>query len=55
MKVLAHRVGEGEDDVMILARHLQLVGAEEVLEVAAAVYGDRLDAAAKFFVEEIFA
>jgi hypothetical protein len=54
MKVLAHRVGEDEDDVMILARHLQLVSAEEVLEVAAAVYGDRLDAAARFFVEEIF-
>ena len=55
VKVLAHRVGEDEDDVMILARHLQLVGAKEVLEVAAAVYGDRLDAEARFFVEEIFA
>ena len=54
MKVLAHRVGEDEDDVMTLARHLQLVSAGEVLEVAAAVYGDRLDAGARFFVEEIF-
>jgi hypothetical protein len=37
MKVLAHRVGEDEDDVMILARYLRLVDAREVLEVAAAV------------------
>lgn len=54
MKVLAHRVGEDEDDVMILARYLELASAEDVLDVAARVYGDRLDAAARFFVEEIF-
>jgi hypothetical protein len=55
MKVLAHRVGEDEDDVMLLARHLKLTTAEGVLGVAAAVYGDRLDAAERFFVEELFA
>jgi len=55
MKVLAHRVGEDEDDLMLLARHLELATAAEVLEVATAVYGDRLDAAARFFVEELFA
>ena len=54
MKVLAHRVGEDEDDLMLLARHLNLSTADEVLEMATAVYGDRLDAAARFFVEELF-
>jgi hypothetical protein len=53
MKVLAHRVGEDEDDVRLLARELGLSTAEEVLEVAEEVYGDRLDAAARFFVEEL--
>lgn len=55
LKVLAHRVGEDEDDVRLLAEHLGLAGADEVLAIAEATYGDRLDAAARFFVEEIFA
>lgn len=53
MKVLAHRVGEDEDDVRLLARELGLTTAEQVLEVSEEVYGGRLDAAAQFFVEEL--
>lgn len=55
MKVLAHRIGEDDDDVRLLARELGLANAEAVLTVAEEVYGDRLDAAARFFVEELFA
>jgi hypothetical protein len=54
MKVLAHRVGEDDDDVRLLARELGLADAEAVLGIAEEVYGDRLDAAARFFVEELF-
>ena len=55
MKVLAHRIGEDDEDVRLLAGHLGLTRADEVLAVAEQVYGDRLDAAARFFVEELFA
>lgn len=55
MKVLAHRIGEDDDDVRLLAAELGLGSAGEVLAVAEEVYGDRLDAAARFFVEELFA
>ena len=54
LKVLAHRVGEDEADVRLLAAELGLESAEQVLEVAEETFGDRLDAAARFFVEEIF-
>lgn len=54
LKVLAHRVGEDEDDVRLLAAELGLKSADEVLTVAEETFGDRLDAAARFFVEEIF-
>lgn len=54
LKVLAHRVGEDEDDLRLLARELGLSRAEEVLAIAERTFGDRLDAAARFFVEQIF-
>lgn len=54
LKVLAHRVSEDEDDVRLLARDLGLTSATQVLEVAEDVYGDRLNAAARFFVEQLF-
>lgn len=54
LKVLAHRVGEDEKDLRILASTLGLDSADAVLAVAEDVYGDRLDAAARFFVEELF-
>lgn len=55
LKVLAHRIGEDDDDVRLLAGELGLARADEVLAVAEAVFGDRLDPAARFFVEELFA
>lgn len=54
MKVLAHRPGEDDDDVRLLADHLGLHTAEAVLAIAERTYGDRLDPAARFFVEELF-
>lgn len=54
LKVLAHRVGEDEGDVLLLARELGLDRAAEILAVAEDVFGDRLDVAARFFVEELF-
>lgn len=54
LKVLAHRVGEDEDDVRLLAGHLGLTTADDVLDVAESRMGDRLDPAARFFVEELF-
>lgn len=54
LKVLAHRVGEDEADLRLLAGELGLESAEDVLEVAERTFGDRLDPAARFFVEQIF-
>ena len=55
LKVLAHRVGEDEDDLRLLAAELGLASVDEVLAIAERTYGDRLDAAARFFVEQVFA
>ncbi len=54
LKVLAHRVGEDEGDVRLLAAELGLGDAAGVLSVAEDVFGDRLDPAARFFVEQLF-
>jgi hypothetical protein len=54
LKVLAHRVGEDEEDLRLLATELGLDSADAVLAVAERTYGDRLDAAARFFVEQVF-
>lgn len=54
LKVLAHRVGEDEEDVRRLAGILGLTSAAEILALAEDVYGDRLAPAARFFVEELF-
>jgi hypothetical protein len=54
LKVLAHRVGEDEPDLRLLAAELGLTSAAEVLEIAERAYGDRLDPAARFFVEQVF-
>src|SRR5262249_3351276 len=52
LKVLAHRVGEDEADLRLLAGELGLETAAEVLTIAERTYGDRLDPAARFFVEQ---
>ena len=54
LKVLAHRVGEDEDDVRLLAATLGLTTGTEVLATAEQVFGDRLDVAARFFVDQLF-
>jgi hypothetical protein len=54
LKVLAHRVGEDEEDVRLLASELGLTSADQVLALAERTYGDRLGPAAQFFVEELF-
>lgn len=54
LKVLAHRVGEDEEDLRLLATELGLERAEEILAIAERTYGDRLDPAARFFVEQVF-
>jgi hypothetical protein len=54
LKVLAHRVGEDDEDVRLLARELGLTEATDVLELAEETFGDRLEPAARFFVEELF-
>ena len=54
LKVLAHRIGEDEEDLRLLARELGLEHADQVLPAAERTFGDRLDPAARFFVEQIF-
>ena len=54
LKVLAHRVGEDEADVRLLARALGLERADDVLAVAEEVFGDRLDVGARFYVQQLF-
>jgi hypothetical protein len=54
LKVLAHRVGEDEADLRLLADALGLERAEEVLAIAERTYGERLEPAARFFVEQVF-
>lgn len=54
LKVLPHRVGEDEEDLRLLAGELGLEAAGEVLAIAERTYGDRLDPAARFFVEQVF-
>ena len=53
--MLAHRIGEDDDDVRLLAAHLGLTSASAVLDVVEEVFGSRLDVAARFYVEELFA
>jgi hypothetical protein len=55
LKVLAHRVGEDEEDLRLLTGALGITRAEDVLAIAERTYGDRLDPAARFFVEEALA
>ena len=54
LKVLAHRVGEDDHDVRLLARSLGLTTADAVLALAVDRIGEtRLTPAARFFVEQV--
>jgi hypothetical protein len=46
-------VGEDEEDLRLLADELGIERADEALAIAERAYGDRLDAAARFFVEQV--
>ncbi len=54
LKVLAHRSGEDDDDLRLLAAALELDRASQILAVVEAVFPGRLDVAARFYVEELF-
>lgn len=54
LKVLAHRVGEDEDDIRTLAASIGATTSSEVLAIAEETFADRLTPAARFFVEELF-
>lgn len=54
LKVLAHRVGEDDEDVRLLAAHLGLADADAVLDVVTELVGERrLTAQAQFFVQQV--
>lgn len=53
LKCMAHRLGEDDDDVRLLARHLGLVSAEEVLDLVVRVFGARVDLRVELFVREV--
>jgi len=53
LKCLAHRLGEDDDDVRLLSRHLGLSDAEDVLNLVAEVFGDRVDVRTELFVREV--
>jgi hypothetical protein len=54
MKCLAHRIGEDDDDVLLLARRLGLATPGEVLDLVERMAGTRLmTAQVQFFVEAV--
>jgi hypothetical protein len=54
MKVVAARVGEDDDDVEWLSRHLGLRSAEEVMDVVIGIVGEeRVGPRSRFLVEEV--
>lgn len=54
MKCLAHRVGEDDDDLRLLAGQVRLQGATEVLDLVARMAGPRLlTSQVQFFVEAV--
>ncbi len=53
LKCLAHRLGEDDDDIRLLAGHLGLTDPDEVLDVVGQVFGDRVDLRVELFVREV--
>lgn len=53
MKVAASRVDRDSDDILALATLVGAESIEDVLDIAYAEYGDRLEARSKFMVTEL--
>jgi len=53
LKCLAHGLGEDDEDVRLLARHLGLGDADDVIELVVQVFGDRVDLQVELFVREV--
>ena len=53
LKCLAHRLGEDDDDVRLLAGHLGLTDADEVVDLVVRVFGDAVDPRVELFVREV--
>ncbi len=53
LKCLAHRLGEDDGDVRLLARHLGLTDPEDVLDLVVRVFGQRVDLRVQLFVREV--
>jgi len=53
LKCLAHRLGEDDDDVRLLSRHLGLSDPDDVLDLVVQVFGDRMDVRVELFVREV--
>lgn len=53
LKCLAHRLGEDDDDVRLLARHLGLSDPDDVIDLVVQVFGDRVDVRVELFVREM--
>ncbi len=53
LKCLAHRLGEDDDDVRLLTRHLGLTDPDEVIDLVVQVFGDRVDVRVELFVREV--
>jgi hypothetical protein len=53
LKCLAHRLGEDDDDVRLLATHLGLTEPEDVLDLVVQVFGERVDVRVELFVREV--
>ncbi|MEJ7766059.1 MAG: hypothetical protein WKF86_11235 [Acidimicrobiales bacterium] len=53
LKCLAHRLGEDDDDVRLLTRHLGLTDPDDVLDLVVEVFGDQVDLRVELFVREV--
>lgn len=53
LKGLAHRLGEDDDDVRLLARHLGLSDPEDVIDLVVQVFGDTVDVQVELFIRAV--
>jgi len=55
LKCLAHRLGEDDDDVRLLSRHLGLCDPQDVIDLVVRVFGDSVDLRVELFIREVLA